>query len=103
MAARGSFRVTPRSARKPRPTLSPRQWDVVELLHRDLTNKAIAGELGISERAVEELLARARRRLGVETTRRLLARAGARPRPEHDGPSGFHIWKSTSTAETPPG
>ena len=79
--------MTSPSARKPgAPTLSPRQRELVDLVDRGLTQKAIAAALGVSERTVEEQLGRARRRFGVRTTTQLLARVRARDARRPHGP-----------------
>ncbi len=72
------------AARATRRKLSPRQQDIVDLLHQDLTQKEVADRLGVSVATVEELLSRARSRFGVGSTAVLLARAPARPRAERE-------------------
>lgn len=82
-------RLSARKVRRPALSFTPRQWDIIEAAGRDLSNRAIAEQLGISERTVEDHLRDARVRASVQTTRALLARAGARPRAERADPRSF--------------
>jgi DNA-binding CsgD family transcriptional regulator len=60
----------------PLKTLTTRELQVVQLLGRGRSNKAIAHELGISPRTVEVYRAKAVKRLGLRTTAELLRLAG---------------------------
>jgi DNA-binding CsgD family transcriptional regulator len=55
--------------------LSPRQVAIIGLVARGQTNKAIAAQLGITERAVEATLSRSYRKLGVPNRAALIAHA----------------------------
>ena len=54
--------------------LSPEEFEVVRMVHRGLTNKAIAGELYISVSAVEARLTKLYRRTGAKNRQQLAAR-----------------------------
>lgn len=56
----------PCSARERRLMLTPREAEVLELVAQGYTNKAIAGELGISADRVKELVRSARLKLGAQ-------------------------------------
>jgi len=56
-----------RRLRRTQPTLSPREQEVMRLLGRGRPNKAIARELGISERTVENHLRHIFDKLGVSS------------------------------------
>ena len=55
----------------PRPTLSPRQLDVVRLISRGMTNKEVAEALGISPRTAKAHADVLRAKLGVDRRRRI--------------------------------
>ena len=55
------------------PPLSPRERDVLELLLRGLSEKQIAGELGIGPRTVHEYVTSLYRKFGVRSIRELMA------------------------------
>jgi NarL family two-component system response regulator LiaR len=52
-------------AEEPRPSLTPRETEVLELLGRGLANKRIARELGIAEKTVKTHVTHVLRKLGV--------------------------------------
>ncbi len=61
--------------RQPRPGLTPRQWQVLELLAAGLTNGQIARRLGVSEGTVRTHLENIYRRLGVTSRTAAVGRA----------------------------
>ena len=56
-------------------TLSPRQLDCIRLLARGMTDRAIAGQLGLSAQTVREYVEAARLRYGVRRRAQLVAAA----------------------------
>ena len=60
--------------------LTPRQRDVLQLVRRGMTNREIAGELGITEDGVKAHLSRLFLRFGVTNRVELLAAADMDPR-----------------------
>ncbi|MQY02896.1 response regulator [Actinomadura macrotermitis] len=73
-AARGETALSPEVAtrllnrvRDPAPALSPREIEILELVARGLSNRAIAKELFISEATVKTHLVHVFAKLGVET------------------------------------
>jgi DNA-binding CsgD family transcriptional regulator len=50
------------------PALSAREIACLDAYRRGMTYRAIAGELGVSEKTVDSYLASARRKLGARTT-----------------------------------
>lgn len=56
-------------------TLSPRQLDCIQLLARGMTDRAIAGQLGLSPQTVREYVEAARLRYGVKRRAQLVAAA----------------------------
>lgn len=69
----------------PLPVLSPREQEVVELLVRGLSNRAIAEAAAISENTVKQHLKRVYAKLGVHS-RAEAAAAAARAAADDDGP-----------------
>jgi non-specific serine/threonine protein kinase len=71
--------------------LTPRQWQVIELVVEGYTNRQIADRLGISARTAETHLDEIRNRLGVSTRAQIAAWAagqGARSGSPHASPAG---------------
>lgn len=62
----------------PAPTLSPRERDCLLALARGLRLQAVAGELGLSVKTVDNHIAAAKRRLGAATREQAVALAIAR-------------------------
>lgn len=65
----------PESASRSMPGVTPREAEVVGLVARGLTNKAIASQLQISSRTVQTHLERMFKKLAVRSRAELVARA----------------------------
>ena len=61
-------------------TLTPRQKQVVDLLYTGLSNREIGKQMGVNERTVKTHLTEVFTKLGVKSTRELLAAEIARLR-----------------------
>ena len=61
------------------PPLSPREREVLRLVARGLTSKAIGSELGVSRKTVETHVAAAMAKLGASTRLQAAAAVEARP------------------------
>ena len=68
--------------------LTPREWEVLELLRKDLTNSEIADRIGISERGVKYHVVEIIGKLGVSDRREA---AGWRPNTD-EMPSRAPLW-----------
>ena len=66
------FTYAPVGERSDRPTLSPRERDVVLGLHAGKTSKSIAQDLGLSPRTVEDVRARLLKKFHAKTSTEML-------------------------------
>jgi DNA-binding CsgD family transcriptional regulator len=67
--------------------LTPRQWEVAELVSRGMTNREIGRRLGIEERSAEGHVERIRLRLGVRSRAQVAAWWAARSGWEPESPA----------------
>ncbi|WP_370232212.1 LuxR C-terminal-related transcriptional regulator [Cognatishimia sp.] len=70
--ARMVFTYAPVGEPTNQPTLSPREWDVVLGLHAGKTSKAIALDLGLSPRTVEDVRARLLKKFQAKNSMEML-------------------------------
>ncbi len=85
MSPRLSARVISRALKRSGPqqqgesALSPREREVLDLVHQGRSTKEIAGELGLSARTVDIHRANIKRKLGLRTAAAVIASGARRP------------------------
>jgi DNA-binding CsgD family transcriptional regulator len=72
--------ASPQSARKPKPPLTRREREILDLLLQGMTNRQIAHAIGIGEETVKKHLYHVYRKLGLHSRSQLIIEQGLKKR-----------------------